>query len=292
MFNLKSKSCKPIGFKPINTNGLTNHWKLGDTSKDEFGGKDISLKLNAAATTDRFGNENSATVFNLGYGEFPSGKYFNPSGFTYMIWVKVLSYNNYQRIIDFGNGASLDNVLVAFKGNMDRIVIDIYSKIAVYSTTSKSIELNEWLHITVASSGNNVVLYLDGVEEFSFTAQISDVVTTKNYLGKSNWNGEPNVHAIFDEMKIFNKALTIKEIMVEKDKVDEIVYGQILHILSLYELFTEGLIHYWPFASSTKDIIGDGHMVIGQNGKLVEDRFGTKNSGIKQKLFFKFIYFV
>ena len=71
IFYLKSKRCKPIGFKSIYTSGLTNHWKLGDTSKDEVGGKDISLKLNAAATTDRFGNENSATVFNLGYGEFP-----------------------------------------------------------------------------------------------------------------------------------------------------------------------------------------------------------------------------
>ena len=49
-------------------------------------------------------------------------------------------------------------------------------------------------------------------------------------------------------MKIFNRELTSDEILAEKDKIDEIVYGQLLHILSLYELLTEGLIHYWPFA--------------------------------------------
>ena len=135
-----------------------------------------------------------------------------------MIWMKVLSFNNYQRIIDFGNGAPLNNILVAFKGNMDRIVIDIYSKIAVYSTTSKSITLNEWVHITVTLSGNNVILYLDGVEEFSLTAAIDDVVTTKNYLGKSFDDKNSNVHAIFDEMKIFNRTLAINEILAEKDR--------------------------------------------------------------------------
>ena len=36
------------------------------------------------------------------------------------------------------------------------------------------------------------------------------------------------------------------------------------------------LIEQVLIVSSSKDIIGDGHMVIGQNGKLVEDRFGTK----------------
>ena len=136
-----------------------------------------------------------------------------------MIWVKVLSYNYWQRIIDFGNGANLDNVIISCTKMSGLIRVVSLRNTWLQKFSTKSIALNEWVHITVASSGNNVILYLDGVEEFSFTAEMSDVVTTKNYLGKSNWNKEPNVHAIFDEMKIFNKALTIKEIMVEKDKV-------------------------------------------------------------------------
>ena len=74
----------------------------------------------------------------------------------------------------------------------------------------------------------------------SCTAPISDVARTKNYLGKSNWNGDSNVHAIFDDMKVFNRALTSDMILADKDKADEIVYGQILHSLTLYELFSEG----------------------------------------------------
>ena len=81
----------------------------------------------------------------MGYGEFPSGKYFNPSGFTYMIWVKVLSYNYWQRIIDFGNGAPLDNVILTFRGTSGKIRIYFYKNTeAEIKTSSKSIALNEW----------------------------------------------------------------------------------------------------------------------------------------------------
>ena len=41
-------------------------------------------------------------------------------------------------------------------------------------------------------------------------------------------------------MKVFNRALTSDMILADKDKADEIVYGQILHSLTLYELFSEG----------------------------------------------------
>ena len=136
-----------------------------------------------------------------------------------MIWVKVLSYNYWQRIIDFGNGAPLDNVFITFERTTDKIGIEFFKNTEKEKkTSSKSIALNEWVHLTVTSSGNNVILYLDGVEEFSFTAEISDVVRTKNYLGKSNWESDSNVHAIFDEMKIFNRELTIDEILAEKEK--------------------------------------------------------------------------
>ena len=32
-----------------------------------------------------------AIVFNVGYGQFPIGQYFEPTGYTYMIWVKILA---------------------------------------------------------------------------------------------------------------------------------------------------------------------------------------------------------
>ena len=80
---------------------------------------------------------------------------------------------------------------------------------------------------------------------------ISEVARTKYYLGKSNWNGDSNFYAIFDDMKVFKRALTNDEILAEKDKIDVIVYGQLLHSLILYELFSEGQIHYWLFVFTT-----------------------------------------
>ena len=133
-----------------------------------------------------------------------------------MIWVKVLSYNNYERIIDFGNGVSSDNVIIYLDHTTGKFKLCFHKNTNQMKISSKSIALNEWVHITVTSSDNNVNLYLDGVEEFSYTAETSDVVRTKNYLGKSQ--NTPNVHAIFDDMKIFNRALKIDEILAEKEK--------------------------------------------------------------------------
>ena len=33
-----------------------------------------------------------------------------------------------------------------------------------------------------------------------------------NYIGKSNWASNQNIHACHDELKIFNRALTLSEI--------------------------------------------------------------------------------
>lgn len=45
------------------------------------------------------------------------------------------------------------------------------------------------------------------------------------------------------------------------------------------KFFTAGLIHYWPFAGSTRDIIGGKDLKILYKGWLTEDRNGKKSSG-------------
>lgn len=99
----------------------------------------------------------------MDYGEFPTGKYFNPGGYTLMIWVKVL--NNWQIIIGFRNGVPKNNTI-------------------------------------------------------TYTAQINDAERTLNYIGKSYSSGNTNIHAVFDEMKIFNRELSTVVIAVEKEKTN------------------------------------------------------------------------
>lgn len=261
------------------TESLIHFWPLGNKLNDEIGGKELLIKLNGVATTDRFGNSDSATLFNKGYGELQPGNYFNSKGYSFLIWVKVLSYNNFQNIIDFGNGKASNNVLIEFKGDTDEMRMLIFSnESSNVSPSSKGVALNEWVHIAATYSKRNIVFYINGIEELTFTASTNDVERTKNFIGNSNWN-ESYAHAIYDDMKIFNRTLTCDEIKTEKDRV----YGdgdeQMFFVLLKNEFFTEGLIHYWPIAGTTKDIIGGNHITIVKNGLLVDDRFGNKKSG-------------
>ena len=155
----------------------------------------------------------------MGYGIFPAGKYFNQEGFSFLIWMKVSTYIYNQTIIDFANGNPSDNVLYRFELFSDELYLHHYqgSSQRERSPLSKGIALNKWIHIAVTLSQNIVVLYMDGIEEFSFNAPLNDVVRTKNFIGYNNWGEGDGAHSIFDEMKIFDRELTSEEIKAEKD---------------------------------------------------------------------------
>ena len=76
----------------------------------------LTIKLDCEWATDRFNNPNSALYFHLGYSQAPPGMYFDPAtgGFTVMLWIKLISYNSWQRVIDFANGPGLDNCIFVF----------------------------------------------------------------------------------------------------------------------------------------------------------------------------------
>ncbi len=74
------------------------------------------IRSNGQLSTDRNGRPNSSLCLNSGFASVPPGVYFDPAtgGFTFMAWAKVNSYNNWQRIFDFGNGQN-ENIILAFR---------------------------------------------------------------------------------------------------------------------------------------------------------------------------------
>jgi hypothetical protein len=60
--------------------------------------------------TDRLNSQYSALYLNNQYLQVPGGIYFN-GDFTVTVWVKPFRQAYADRVIDFGNGASSDNLL-------------------------------------------------------------------------------------------------------------------------------------------------------------------------------------
>ncbi len=79
---------------------------------DHIGSAHMTQGFNTSFVADRFGNENSALALNGGWTQVPPGVYFNTHGFTISVWVLPQMVGKWSRVIDFGNGAPSDNVVL------------------------------------------------------------------------------------------------------------------------------------------------------------------------------------
>ncbi len=113
---------------------------------------------------------------------------------------------------------------------------------------------NQWVHIAFSISETECIIYING--EATLTALMADVIDWTGTTNISIGSGAPNFvywgHnsdlSLFDELRIFNKALSQEEIQTVM--ADE---GQPI----AYEAKYDGEIFYMPFDGNYKELISD-----------------------------------
>jgi len=194
---------------------------------------------------DLTSNHNDATIYgSVAYGQqggqycavFPGGNanyaqcvpnvYFDGNSFTIQSWVYVTAVGNWNRIIDFGNGAGANNILLSNTyGGTGKP--GIYIEGSQFQSTypgSSTVLLNAWHQIcatfTRNTSGNTnqgiARIYIDGQQYGSGTTSIPvNITRTLCYIGKSNWGNppDPNMQGGFGALQIYNGALTDAEML-------------------------------------------------------------------------------
>ncbi len=142
------------------------------------------------------------------------------------VWFKLNSLRYNSRIIDFGDGVS-DNVVIGFDELTSHIVVMIFDESYKTEMISKTaINLNVWTYLAVVFHEGKAEIYLNGTCDSSGSLYIPrNVRRFSNFIGKSNWATNQNIHAYLDDLKIFNRALTSSEIneglsMVKIQKVE------------------------------------------------------------------------
>jgi len=186
---------------------------------DVMSGANLYGGSNYCFASDRFGSPNSAIYFYKGYLQVPSGVYFS-SEFTFTAWINLVRYQDWSRIIDFGNGQGIDNVLLSFKQknlqtNNPQLVGSVYQgSTNLDLKTSSNINLNQWHFVAFVLRNSIGYIYLNGnlVESGSLLIP-NKINTTKNYIGKSNWGHDPYAEAFYDDIKIYSGALSINDII-------------------------------------------------------------------------------
>jgi len=163
---------------------------------------------------------------NANYAQAKSNVYFDGNSFTIQSWVYVTAVLNWNRIIDFGNGAGSNNILLSntYGGSGKP---GIYIEGTEFQSTypgASTVLLNAWHQVcatfTRNTSGNTnqgiARIYIDGQPYGSGTTSVPVNITRNNcYIGKSNWGNppDPNMQGGIGSLQIYNGALTDAEML-------------------------------------------------------------------------------
>ena len=163
-------------------------------------------------TTDRFGNANSALALNGGWTQVPSGIYFDTPEFTISVWVLPQDVEPSSSILDFGNGAGIDNVLFGFSlSDTQKPYVCLFP--TNFASDTVKLKIGEWQFLVASFDGNNLKIYMNGQIIMDIATKYTFPLVTRNncYIGRNNWNDGPS-KSFLDDLRFYNKALTQSEI--------------------------------------------------------------------------------
>ncbi len=188
----------------------------GTTAADHSGdNQPLTLSGSASWGTSRAG---SGTAFEMdgtsGSGEISGLQ--TGGEMTISTWVRYDSFSqSWSRIIDFGDGAGSENILLAHIGTTSDLgfhVIDSGGTTHALNI-SNFFTAGEWVHITATvDSAGLMTVYKDGVEAGSLQGVVpTDKVRTFNYVGRSNWSTDGFLDGAIDDLIILNESVDATE---------------------------------------------------------------------------------
>lgn len=136
----------------------------------------------------------------------------NQRELTIATWVNMRNNSNWQRVFDFGTDTDhyvfltnrnsyTSKPRLAIKNGGDEQTLDFPS---AFTT-------NQWVHVAVTFSQNEVVIYLNGAAVASSTTMTirpADFRPIFNYIGRSQFTSDPLLRAFIDDFRIYNTALS------------------------------------------------------------------------------------
>jgi autotransporter-associated beta strand protein len=153
-----------------------------------------------------------------GYVSLPQGMLTNLSDFTIATWVNPDSISMWSRIFDFGSGPTTNMFLTPRSGDGTvRFAITIGG-----GNNEQRIDGNAplpagtWTHVAVTFSGTLGTLYVNGSPVGTNSMMVLSPstlgATTQNWIGRSQYSGDPYLNGRVDEFRIYNRALAPSEI--------------------------------------------------------------------------------
>ncbi len=133
---------------------------------------------------------------------------------TVAMWVKISNTTAWQRLFDFGNDTGHYLFLTPSNGSVMRFAIKNGGDEQTVDCQTK-LTANAWKHVAVTIGSEKTVVYVDGVEAGSSTGvtiRPSDIHPVMNYLGRSQYVSDPSLLGDFDDVRIYNYAVSADDV--------------------------------------------------------------------------------
>jgi len=141
--------------------------------------------------------------------DVPDGFADYTDGITVEAWAKYDNFESYSRIMDFGRGQDVDNILLANQGTSATCILDV--KDPDDSLARGNVwELGNWVYVAALMDASAVAtMYKNGVQQGATQADWGPppvITRTINYIGRSNWGNDRYLRATIDELRISRVA--------------------------------------------------------------------------------------
>ncbi len=210
------------------TNGLVAAYEFNGNANDVSGNGNDGVVNGATLTTDRFGNANSAYLFD-GIDDYISAADsptldFSSSHLSVSAWVNpaALSRGTHERIVGRWSGVGSEREFLLGLHPSNRFEFDLHpdgttslgTHVEVLSTTT--LPLDTWIHVAGTWDGTTARIFVDGIEESSAPYSLGMIDGTKPlYIGTDDGSDPPgnyNFDGSIDDVYIYNRALSASEV--------------------------------------------------------------------------------
>ncbi|RYD39600.1 MAG: hypothetical protein EOP85_15665, partial [Verrucomicrobiaceae bacterium] len=197
-----------------------------------------------------------------GYVDLPNGIFSSKTDLTIEIWSTTLSYKANARLFDFGRGSSgttggapgelvdQENTVSNFITPLQAVYVTlgvsnistqrlkaIYNgdTVAEVNTSLSTATGTQYHHVftfqegvgTTAATGGRMIWYSEGemraIADVNF--RLRDIQDVNNWLGRSNFTGDSLAHARYNEVRIYDHALTLSEVQASRTAGADLVIG-------------------------------------------------------------------
>jgi len=136
-------------------------------------------------------------------------------GITVEAWVWYDSFQSWSRIIDFGNGAAVDNILLANEGLSGNLTFHVFrGNQSKAITVASALETGKWIHLAATIDESGIAkLYKNGKQLQSGGIWLPNALKrTKNYIARSNWSGDSYFQGKISDLRLWKTARTAEDI--------------------------------------------------------------------------------